>query len=91
MLSHRIEREIGVLGKEGASTQLHWYLSVLRIALHYGIIFTHIYLFTIGEKVKGLIFHSSIHFWRFMPKGEKVLTQSKTTAPPSPNFKNEVF
>jgi CRISPR/Cas system-associated protein endoribonuclease Cas2 len=33
-----------------------------------------------GEKVKGLIFHSSIRFWRFMPKGEKVLAQSKRTA-----------
>jgi hypothetical protein len=35
---------------------------------------------------KGLIFHSSIRFWRFMPKGEKVLAQSKRTAPP-PIFK----
>jgi hypothetical protein len=26
---------------------------------------------------KGLIFHSSIRFWQFMPKGEKVLAQSK--------------
>jgi hypothetical protein len=40
--------------------------------------------------VKGLIFHSSIRFWPFMPKGEKVLAQSKRTAPP-PNFKNDVF
>jgi hypothetical protein len=39
-------------------------------------------LFTIGEKVKGLIFHSSIRFWRFMPKGEKELAQSKRTVPP---------
>ena len=28
------------------------------------------------------MFHSSIHFWRFMPKGEKILAQSKRTAPP---------
>jgi hypothetical protein len=57
---------------------------------NFGIIFTHI-LFAKGEKVaKGLIFHSSIRFWRFMPKGEKVLAQSKRTAPP-PNFKNNVF
>jgi hypothetical protein len=47
-----------------------------------GIIFTHM-LFTIGgESSKGLIFHSSIRFWRFMPKGEKVLAQSKRTTPP---------
>jgi hypothetical protein len=46
----------------------------------------HSYLFVaIVEKVKGLIFHSSIRFWRFMPKGEKILAQSKRTAPP-PNF-----
>jgi hypothetical protein len=39
--------------------------------------------FTLGRESKeGLIFHSSIHFWRFMPKGEKVLAQSKRTAPP---------
>jgi hypothetical protein len=32
---------------------------------------------------KGLIFSlTSIRFWRFMPKGEKVLAQSKRTAPP---------
>jgi hypothetical protein len=44
-----------------------------------------------GEKVKGLIFHSqNIRFWRFMPKGEKVLAQSKRTAPP-PISKNVVF
>ena len=38
------------------------------------------------RKKQGLIFHSSIRFWRFMPKGEKVLAQSKRTAPP-PIFK----
>jgi hypothetical protein len=49
----------------------------------FGIIFTHV-LFAKGEKVvrKGLISHSSICFWRLMPKGEKVLAQSKRTAPP---------
>jgi hypothetical protein len=52
----------------------------------FGIIFTHI-LFAKGEKVvKGLMFHSNIRFWRFMPNGEKVLAQSKRTAPP-PIFK----
>jgi hypothetical protein len=39
---------------------------------------------------KGLYFTQSIHFWRFMPKGEKVLAQSKRTAPP-PNFKTNDF
>jgi hypothetical protein len=58
----------------------------------FGIIFTHI-LFAKGGASsyrKGLIFHSSIRFWRFMPKGEKVLAQSKRTAPP-PNFKIKIF
>jgi hypothetical protein len=42
-------------------------------------------LFAKGEKVvwKGLYFTQSIRFWRFMPKGEKVLAQSKRTAPPT--------
>jgi hypothetical protein len=40
-----------------------------------------------GERnKKGLYFTQSIRFWRFMPKGEKVLAQSKRTAPP-PYFK----
>jgi hypothetical protein len=38
-----------------------------------------------GEEEKGLYFILSIRFWRFMPKGEKVLAQSKRTAPP-PQF-----
>jgi hypothetical protein len=49
-------------------------------------------LFAKGEKVvkKGFYFTQSIRFWRFMPKGEKVLAQSKRTAPP-PNFKTHDF
>jgi hypothetical protein len=40
-----------------------------------------------GERLKGL---TKSPFWRLMPKGEKVLAQSKRTAPPpiSKNFKN---
>jgi hypothetical protein len=85
MLSHRIEREIEYLAKTTLplnSIDIIYSLPVLRIVLYFGIIFTHIYLFAIGEKGKGLIFHSSIRFWRFMPKGERVLAQSKRTAPP---------
>jgi hypothetical protein len=48
-------------------------------------------LFAIGEKVKGLIFHSKYPFLVIHVKGEKVLAQSKRTAPPLMNFKNEVF
>jgi hypothetical protein len=66
-------------------------LPVFRHSSIFGIIFTHI-LFAKGEKVvsKGLYFTQSICFWRFMPKGEKVLAQSKRTAPP-PNFKTNDF
>jgi hypothetical protein len=57
-----------------------------------GIIFTHILFAKVGASSyrKGLIFHSSIRFWRFMPMGDKVLAQSKRTAPP-PNFKIKIF
>jgi hypothetical protein len=37
------------------------------------------------EKVNRAL--KSLHFWRFMPKGERVLDQSKRTAPPPKNFK----
>jgi hypothetical protein len=50
-------------------------------------------LFTKGgesSSKKGLYFTLSIRFWQFMPKGEKVLAQSKRTAPP-PNFKTSDF
>jgi hypothetical protein len=52
----------------------------------------HLYYFVChwGESQRAYISLTSIRFWRFMPKGEKVLAQSKRTAPP-PNFKNEVF
>jgi hypothetical protein len=60
-------------------------LPVFRRLSKFGTIFTHILFAKGGEKVKGLYFTQSIRFWRFMPKGEKVLAQSKRTAPP-PNF-----
>jgi hypothetical protein len=48
----------------------------------------HSYLFVYhwGESQRAYISLTSIRFWWFMPKGEKVLAQSKRTAPP-PNFK----
>jgi hypothetical protein len=95
MLSHRIEREMEYLAKTTLplnSIGIIHSLPVFRIVLHISIIFTHIYLFTIGEKVKrAYISLTSIRVWRFMPKGEKVLAQSKRTAPLPTNFKNEVF
>jgi hypothetical protein len=51
----------------------------LHTALHFGIIFTLIAR-TNEEKVKRAL--KCLFFWRLMPKGEKVLAQSKRTAPP---------
>jgi hypothetical protein len=94
--SHRnIERELESSAKTKASTPLHQ-LILRRHSeplSNFGIIFTHILFAKGGESsYEGLIFHSSICFWRFMPKGEKVLAQSKRTAPPPiQNFKRKVF
>ena len=78
MLSQRIEREMEYSAKTTLplnSIGIIYPLPVFRIVLHIGIIFTYIYLFTIGEKVKrAYISLTSIRFWRFMPKGEKVLS-----------------
>src|SRR5688572_19643504 len=92
--SHRcIEREMESSVKTKASTLLHnssFAVTPSQFSI-FGIIFTHV-LFAKGEKVvnKGLYFTQSIRFWRFMPKGEKVLAQSKRTAPP-PYFKTNDF
>jgi hypothetical protein len=61
-------------------------LSVFRRLSKFGTIFTHILFAKGGEKVKGLIFHSKYPFLAIHAKGEKVLAQSKRTAPP-PNFR----
>jgi hypothetical protein len=89
-----IERELESSAKTKASTPLPKLILRRRSEQLsvFGIIFTHV-LFAKGEKVvnkKGLYFTQSIGFWRFMPKGEKVLAQSKRTAPP-PNFKTHDF
>jgi hypothetical protein len=63
MLSHRIEREMEYSAKTTLplnSIGITYSLPVFRIVLHFGIIFTHIYMFAIGEKLKGLIFHSQV-------------------------------
>jgi hypothetical protein len=72
-------------GEGKASTPLHRIIHPspsLHTALQFGIIFTPI-LFTKGrESKRAYISLTSIRFWRFMPKGEKVLAQSKRTTPP---------
>jgi hypothetical protein len=63
MLSHRIEREMEYSAKTTLplnSIGIIYSLPVFRIVHHFGTIFTHIYLFTIREKVQGLIFHSQV-------------------------------
>jgi hypothetical protein len=56
----------------------HWYNHSLIYCLPKGEIMS-----------EGLYFTHKYPFWRFMPKGEKVLAQSKRTAPPpiSKSFK----
>jgi hypothetical protein len=61
-------------------------LLVFRIVLHFGIIFTHLYLLAIGEKVTWLIFHSSIRFLAIHAKGGESISpkqKDRTTT----NFK----
>jgi hypothetical protein len=65
-------------------------LPVFRRLSKFGIILAHILFAKGGEKVKRAYYFTHIRFWRFMPKGEKVLAQSKRTAPP-PISKNVVF
>jgi hypothetical protein len=65
-------------------------LLVFRIILHFGIIFTHIYLFAIREKVKGLIFHSKYLFLAIHAKGGESISlkqKDRTTN----EFLNKVF
>jgi hypothetical protein len=66
-------------------------LLVFRIVLHFGIIFTHIYLFAIGEKIKGLIFHSQVSvFGDSCQRGRKY--EPKAKGPHHHRiFKNIVF
>jgi hypothetical protein len=72
--------------EDKASTPLHRIISpspTLRTTLQFGIIFTPILFTKGGESLKrAYISLTSIRFWRFMPKGEKVLAQSKRTVPP---------
>jgi hypothetical protein len=86
-----IERELESSAKTKGSTPSTLLRRRSKQFSVFGTIFTRV-LFAKGEKVvkKGLYFTQSIRFWRFMPKGEKVLAQSKRTAPP-PNFKTNDF
>jgi hypothetical protein len=84
--SHRyIARELESSAKTKASTPL--YYSSFTVAPHCSLqtwynLHSFIYDHRGRKYLKGLYFIPSIRFWRFMPKGEKVLAQSKRTAPP---------
>jgi hypothetical protein len=97
MLSHRLKGKRSLWRRQGfhSAPSNHSSFAVAPHKLsNLGIIFTPLLPSKGGESsLKGLIFHSSIRFWRFMPKGERVLAQSKRTAPPpiSKISKNIVF
>ena len=81
MLSHRTEREIEYSIRRFHSTPLVFAGIPHRSPLWYNL---HSYLFVChwGESKRAYISLTSIRFWWFMQKGEKVLAQSKRTAPP---------
>ena len=93
MLSHRLKGKWSLQRRQGFHSTPSNYSS-FAVTPHRSPIWYNLHSYIIyqrGEKVdKGLIFHSSIRFWQFMPKGERVLAQSKRTTPP-PISKNIVF
>jgi hypothetical protein len=96
MLSHRIEREMEYSTKTTLPlNSIGITLPVFRIALHFGIIFTHIYLFAIGEKIiTGLYFTHQYPFLAIHAKGgESISPKQKDQGPHHHQFLNfkEVF
>jgi hypothetical protein len=69
------------------STDIIYPSPSLRTTLHFGIIFTHIHLYYLGESKRAL----KTPFLAINAKGERVLAQSKRTAPPCQfqNFRNK--
>jgi hypothetical protein len=60
----------------------------LHTTLQIGIIFTHTYMNHWGESKRAL---KRLRFWRLMPKGERILAQSKRTTLPPLKFKKMSF
>jgi hypothetical protein len=91
MPSHRVEREMEYSAKTTLplnSIGIFYSLPVFR-HLSIGIIFTHIYLFAIGEKVKRLTFHSKYPFLAIHAKGGESISpkrMDRTTTPISKTF-----
>jgi hypothetical protein len=84
MLIHRLKGKLS----SSAKTRLPLHRTIhpspsLHIALQFGIIFTPILFTKGGESLKnGLYFTQKYPFLAIHAKGEKVLAQSKRTAPP---------
>jgi hypothetical protein len=91
MLSHRYWKGNGVFGKEGASTQIQLYLPVLHIVLHFGIIFTHIFVCQRGDSLRTSLYLTHKYpFLAIHAKGGESMSpkqKDRTTT----KFKNEVF
>jgi hypothetical protein len=82
MLSYRIEREMEYLAKTTLPLNFVGIIYSLPVFCHLSTLvysFTHILFAKKGiEFTKG---SQSLCFWRLMPKGERVLAQSKRTTP----------
>jgi hypothetical protein len=72
MLSRRLKGKWSLRRRQGLhSTGIFYPSSSLRVALHFGIIFTHIYLYHWGRKIKGL---SKTPFLAINAKGGEILS-----------------
>jgi hypothetical protein len=86
MLSHRLKGKSSLRRRQGFHSTPSNYSSFV-VAPHRSPIWYNLHSYIIyqrGRKFeeRAYISLTSIRFWRFMPKGEKVLAQSKRTAPP---------
>jgi hypothetical protein len=96
MLSHRLKGKWSLRRRQGFhSTPLNY--SSFAVTPHRSPIWYNLYSYIVCQRrrefQRAYISLTSIRFWRFMPKGEKVLAQSKRTAPPHQfqNFSESCF
>jgi hypothetical protein len=87
LLSHRLKEKWSLRRRQGFHSTLSVSFTLHR---HSTPLFDwynlHSYfIYQWRRKVKRAL--KSLRFWRFMPKGERVLAQSKRTTPPPKNFK----
>jgi hypothetical protein len=82
--SHRLKGKRSLRRRQGFHSTPSNYSS-FAVAPHRSPFWYNIHSYIIyhrGRKPRAYISLISIRFWRFMPKGEKVLAQSKRIAPP---------